>query len=61
MRLHRGPGKGFGPYDLVVIPVGVALAWSIAATNHFSEAWLFFASVATAAFAVGFLRKLFRV
>ena len=60
MHFRRGSGKGFGPYDLIVMPVGVALAWSIAAAHHFSGAWLFFASVVTAAFLVGFFRKLFR-
>jgi hypothetical protein len=61
VRLPQGSRRGFGLWDIPTLLLGIALAWSIAAANHFSGAWLFFAVILTVAFLVGFLRRAFRL
>ena len=61
MRIRRGTGRGFGPWDIPTLVLGLVVIWGIARNRHFDGFWYWFAWICTALTIVALLRRLFRV
>jgi hypothetical protein len=59
--MKRGTGRGFNGWDIIVIVFGIGVAWGLAGRHSYSVGWIIVACIVTAAFLIGFVRRLLRL
>jgi hypothetical protein len=59
--MKRGTGRGLNGRDLLVMVLGLAVAWGIAGRHDYSVGSVIFASILTGLFLIGFVRRLLRL